>query len=117
MATRNCNTLTAKQKADLCFWLREHANAAQTYRVLAELATLELGFAVTESNVQGWWVAVNGPRKAAKVGFAALLDALDARVQKLEAGQAEFQDWADKIEEHQAALGKSFANIERRITP
>lgn len=88
MATRNCNTLTAKQKADLCFWLKELGpEDSRTFALLATVATEALGFAVTESNIQGWWGAVHGPRRTYPVrakGFTEMLEDLDRRLTALE---------------------------------
>lgn len=94
---RAMNCLQAAEKARLIFWLKEHAGDERTYEAIATQASSELGFAVTPSNVQGWWCAVNGPRRTYPVTgrqMARLAEleeallALSRRVEVLEAGVA-----------------------------
>ena len=111
MGTRNCNALTAKEKAALVLWIKEQSEDTRTYGTLAAVATEALGFAVTESNIQGWWNAVNGPRKVARERTESTVDTAEmaAEINRL-------NEWADKIDTWSTAIATRLANIEKRLT-
>ena len=101
MATRHSNTLTANRKARLVLWLKDLGqDDARPFRGLAVAATVQLGFQVTTANIQGWWSAVHGPRRACKATRSA--NDLDA--------------WCDKMEAWTVATETRLASLEERLS-
>lgn len=73
------NTLTAEKKCALYDWIRRHKDRTEKFITLAAMASMDLGFTVTQSNMEHAWTNINGPRKTknAEVTCEKLLDRIN----------------------------------------
>lgn len=60
------NTLPEEKKCKLYDWVRRNKDLTEKPVKLAEMASFDLQFHITESNVEYAWTKINGPRSKHK---------------------------------------------------
>lgn len=80
------NSITLGQKIKLAKWVEGKKDDGRSYHDLALTASAELGFTVTDSQIQNFWREVNGPRnsRSASHGIKEMMNEVYERIRNCE---------------------------------